>query len=169
MCRIGTEHEKFAYRLNDKTRADYGDIEKVLQRLVSRFGWSPMMEAGKIIGCKKDGQSVTLEPGGQFELSGAPLANLHQTCDEVNSHLYQAKTISEELSVGFMGMGFDPSSTYEEVPMMPKARYNIMRTYMPKVGTMGLDMMFRSCTIQVCCFSTLAAVHQTLHVQSCVM
>lgn len=135
--------------MKNLTRADYGDIEKVLERLVSRFGWNPMMEGGKIIGCKKDGQSVTLEPGGQFELSGAPLANLHQTCDEVNSHLYQAKTISEELSVGFMGLGFDPKSAYEECPMMPKGRYNIMKQYMPKVGTLGLDMMFRSCTIQV--------------------
>lgn len=107
------------------------------------------MEGDKIIGCKKDGQSVTLEPGGQFELSGAPLSNLHQTCDEVNSHLYQVKTISEELSVAFMGLGFDPKSTHEQCPMMPKGRYNIMKEYMPKVGTLGLDMMFRSCTIQV--------------------
>jgi glutamate--cysteine ligase len=117
--------------------------------LVDRFGWNPIIEGGKIIGCEKDRQSVTLEPGGQFELSGAPLSNLHQTCDEVNSHLYQAKTISKELNIGFMGLGFDPKSTHEQCPMMPKGRYNIMRQYMTKVGTLGLDMMFRSCTIQV--------------------
>jgi glutamate--cysteine ligase len=130
-------------------RADYPDIEKVLAKLVSRFKWQPIMEGDKIIGCKMDGQSVTLEPGGQFELSGAPLQNLHQTCDEVNSHLYQAKTISEELNIGFMGLGFDPKWAHEDCPMMPKGRYNIMKNYMPKVGSLGLDMMFRSCTIQV--------------------
>ena len=108
-----------------------------------------MTEEGKIIGCKMNGQSVTLEPGGQFELSGAPLSNLHQTCDEVNSHLYQAKAISEEVGVGFLGVGFDPKWTTQDVPIMPKNRYNIMRNYMPKVGTLGLDMMLRSCTIQV--------------------
>jgi glutamate--cysteine ligase len=148
-CRIGTEHEKLAFNVSDGTRAGYTDIEHVLDRLVSRFKWEPMMENGKIIGCKRDGQSVTLEPGGQFELSGAPLANLHQTCDEVNSHLYQAKAISGEVGVGFLGVGFDPKWTIDEIPMMPKDRYKIMRNYMPKVGTLGLDMMFRSCTIQV--------------------
>jgi glutamate--cysteine ligase len=149
-CRIGTEHEKFAFYLQDCTRATYEDIEHVLSRLVSRFGWQPMMEGDKMIGCKMNGQSVTLEPGGQFELSGAPLANLHQTCNEVNSHLYQAKAISEEVGVGFLGMGFDPRSYHKDVPLMPKERYKIMRQYMPKKGELGLDMMFRSCTIQVC-------------------
>lgn len=135
--------------MDDLTRAGYPEIQHVLDRLVSRFGWNPIMEGDKIIGCKRDGQSVTLEPGGQFELSGAPLANLHQTCDEVQSHLYQAKTISEELNVGFLGVGFDPKWGFEDIPRMPKDRYKIMREYMPKVGTLGLDMMFRSCTIQV--------------------
>lgn len=135
--------------MDDLTRAGYPEIQLVLERLVSRFGWRPIMEGDKIIGCKRDGQSVTLEPGGQFELSGAPLENLHQTCDEVQSHLYQAKTISEELNVGFLGVGFDPKWGFEDIPRMPKDRYNIMREYMPKVGTLGLDMMFRSCTIQV--------------------
>lgn len=148
--RIGTEHEKLAFRVHDGTRASYQHIEHVLSRLVSRFGWQPIMEAGKIIGCKMNGQSVTLEPGGQFELSGAPLSNLHQTCDEVNSHLYQAKAISEEFGVAFLGLGFDPKSRFEDVPIMPKERYQIMRQYMPKKGKLGLDMMFRSCTIQVC-------------------
>jgi glutamate--cysteine ligase len=148
-CRIGTEHEKLAFRLDDGSRATYRDIKHVLDRLVSRFGWKPIMEGEHIIGCQLDGQSVTLEPGGQFELSGAPLTNLHQTCDEVNSHLYQAKAISDEVGVGFLGVGFDPKWSVADVPMMPKNRYNIMRNYMPKVGSLGLDMMFRSCTIQV--------------------
>lgn len=147
--RIGTEHEKLGFFLADGRRIGYNEIEAVMNRLVSRFGWQPMMEEGKIIGCKLDGQSVTIEPGGQLELSGAPLENLHQTCSEVNSHLYQVKAISEELQVGFLGVGFDPKWDLDQIPMMPKGRYNIMRKYMPKVGTMGHDMMFRSCTIQV--------------------
>lgn len=158
MCRIGTEHEKLAFNTKDGTRAGYSEIEHVLERLVSRFHWEPIMEGDKIIGCKQNGQSVTLEPGGQFELSGAPLSNLHQTCDEVNSHLYQAKAISDEVGVGFLGVGFDPKWTTADVPIMPKNRYNIMRNYMPKVGTLGLDMMLRSCTIQArithCCART---------------
>jgi glutamate--cysteine ligase len=149
LCRIGTEHEKIAFHTDTLKRAGYEEIELVLERLVSRFGWDPIMEAGKIIGCKKDSQSVTLEPGGQFELSGAPLINLHQTCDETNSHLYQARAISDELNVGFMGIGFDPKWGVQDVPLMPKERYKIMREYMPEVGTLGHDMMFRSCTIQV--------------------
>ena len=147
--RIGTEHEKLGFNLKDNSRIDYSQIKEVLNKLVSRFGWEPMMEDGMIIGCKLDGQSVTLEPGGQFELSGAPVSTLHQTCGEVNSHLYQVKAIAEELNVAFLGMGFDPKWDIAEVPMMPKGRYKVMREYMPKVGTLGLDMMFRSCTIQV--------------------
>ena len=108
-----------------------------------------MMEGENIIGCRMGGQSVTLEPGGQFELSGAPLDSIHKTCAEVNGHLYQAKAIAEEMGVGFLGTGFDPKWKVEEVPVMPKGRYKLMKEYMPTVGTMGLDMMFRSCTVQV--------------------
>ena len=108
-----------------------------------------MMEGDNIIGCRMGGQSVTLEPGGQFELSGAPLDSIHKTCAEVNGHLYQAKAIAEEMGVGFLGTGFDPKWKVEEVPVMPKGRYKLMKEYMPTVGTMGLDMMFRSCTVQV--------------------
>ena len=107
------------------------------------------MEDGNIIGLRLNGQSVTLEPGGQFELSGATLETLHETCAEVNSHLYQVKSISEEIGVAFLGLGFDPKWKYEDVPCMPKERYNIMKNYMPTKGELGRDMMFRSCTIQV--------------------
>jgi len=148
-CRIGTEHEKLGFNVRDNTRIDYRQIQEVLNKLVSRFGWEPMMEDGIIIGCKLDGQSVTLEPGGQFELSGAPVDTLHQTCSEVNSHLYQVKAIGAELDLAFLGVGFDPKWDLPDVPMMPKGRYKVMRQYMPKVGSLGLDMMFRSCTIQV--------------------
>lgn len=147
--RIGTEHEKLGFRLADNSRMDYNDIEKVLRKLESRFGWIPMMEDGKIIGVQLDGQSVTLEPGGQFELSGAPVETIHTTCAEVNSHLYQVKTIAEELGIGFIGLGFDPKYSIAQIPVMPKGRYGLMKAYMPTVGSMGLDMMFRTCTVQV--------------------
>eukprot|EP00882_Tetradesmus_deserticola_P003417 GHRQ01003613.1.p1 GENE.GHRQ01003613.1~~GHRQ01003613.1.p1 ORF type:complete len:491 (+),score=78.50 GHRQ01003613.1:97-1569(+) len=147
--RIGTEHEKLGFNLADNTRMDYEQINSVFERLQSRFGGEPMVEAGLTIGVKLDGQSVTLEPGGQFELSGAPLTTLHQTCAEVNSHLYQSKTIGEELGIGFLGVGFDPKWSIEQIPIMPKDRYRLMKSYMPTVGTRGLDMMFRTCTIQV--------------------
>mmetsp|Transcript_47370 Transcript_47370/g.120903 ORF Transcript_47370/g.120903 Transcript_47370/m.120903 type:complete len:485 (+) Transcript_47370:168-1622(+) len=147
--RIGTEHEKVVFNTNDNTRADYSQIKKLLDFIVDRFGWEPMMEGENIIGCKQGGQSVTLEPGGQFELSGAPLDSIHKTCAEVNGHLYQAKAIAEQTGVGFLGTGFDPKWTVPEVPVMPKGRYGLMKNYMPTVGTMGLDMMFRSCTVQV--------------------
>jgi glutamate--cysteine ligase len=148
-CRIGTEHEKLGFNLGDKSRMSYAQIEKVLRSLESRFGWSPIMEDGRIIGVALDGQTVTLEPGGQFELSGAPVETLHATCAEVGSHLYQVKAICEELGTGFLGVGFDPKWKIDEIPVMPKGRYGLMKAYMPTVGSMGLDMMFRTCTVQV--------------------
>lgn len=147
--RIGTEHEKLGFDLKTHERMDYSKIEQVLRKLQSRFGWNPIMEGGYIIGVELDGQSVTLEPGGQFELSGAPVETLHRTCAEVNSHLYQVKTIGEELGIGFIGLGFDPKWRIEDIPVMPKQRYSLMKAHMPTVGTMGLDMMFRTCTVQV--------------------
>lgn len=131
--RIGTEHEKLGFNLADKRRMDYSQISQVFEKLEERFGWQPMKESGLTIGVKQDGQSVTLEPGGQFELSGAPVATLHQTCAEVNSHLYQVKTIGEELGIGFLGTGFDPKWALDEIPVMPKNRYRLMKAYMPKV------------------------------------
>jgi len=147
--RIGTEHEKFGFHISDKSPMDYDDVRTLLEGLRDRFGWEPIMEGENIIGVKLDGQSVTLEPGGQFELSGAPLETLHQSCNEVNSHLYQVKAVAEEIGVGFLGAGFQPKWSVEETPVMPKGRYRIMKQYMPTVGSMGLDMMFRTCTIQV--------------------
>jgi glutamate--cysteine ligase len=128
---------------------DYAKIEQVFLKLQERFGWAPMREGDLTIGVQLDGQSVTLEPGGQFELSGAPVATLHQTCAEVNSHLYQVKTIGEELGIGFLGTGFDPKWALADIPVMPKDRYRLMKAYMPTVGSRGLDMMFRTCTVQV--------------------
>lgn len=147
--RIGTEHEKLGFKIQDGSPMGYEEVQALLNGLVKRFDWEPMMEGEYIIGVKLAGQSVTLEPGGQFELSGAPVASLHATCAEVNSHLYQVKSIAEEIGVGFLGLGFNPKWKVEDIPIMPKGRYKIMRNYMPKVGTMGRDMMFRTCTVQV--------------------
>jgi glutamate--cysteine ligase len=147
--RIGTEHEKLCFNTQDLTRADYPRIAAVFEKLEQRYGWQPIVEAGRTIGVQMDGQSVTLEPGGQFELSGAPVRTLHQTCAEVNAHLFQVKSIGEEMGLAFLGCGFDPKWRVDQVPIMPKDRYRLMRSYMPTVGTRGLDMMFRTCTVQV--------------------
>ncbi|KAG2425992.1 hypothetical protein HXX76_013363 [Chlamydomonas incerta] len=147
--RIGTEHEKLGFNLADNSRLNYDQIAQLLRKLEARFGWEPIMEDGRIIGVQMEGQSVTLEPGGQFELSGAPVETIHKTCAEVNSHLYQVKAICEELHTGFLGVGFDPKWAINDIPMMPKGRYKLMKSYMPTVGSMGLDMMFRTCTVQV--------------------
>ena len=149
--RIGTEHEKFAFRLDDLTPLSYdgpGGIRALLDGLC-RFGWQPVLEAGNPIALTKDGCSITLEPGGQVELSGAPLETLHQTCDEVHTHLAQIKTVAEELRVGMIGLGFQPKWRREDISWMPKGRYGIMREYMPLRGGLGLDMMLRTCTVQV--------------------
>ncbi len=148
--RVGTEHEKFAYTLDDLRPLPYEGprgIEAVLTAL-QRYGWQPYFENDKLIALTMDGQSVSLEPGGQLELSGAPLETIHQTCDEVNTHLRQVKEIGLELGIGVLGVGFNPKWRREDIPVMPKGRYAIMKAYMPKVGTLGLDMMFRTCTVQ---------------------
>ena len=149
--RIGTEHEKFGYRIADLKSLPYDGpdgIRAMLQGL-ERFGWQPVREGDNVIALAMDGASVSLEPGGQFELSGAPLKTLHETCDEVNTHLAQVKEVAGELGVAFLGLGFQPKWRREDAPIMPKARYNIMRAYMPTRGALGLDMMLRSCTVQV--------------------
>ena len=152
--RIGSEHEKFIFHRDDSTPLTYAGengragIRDVLNAFVER-GWSPVTEGDNIIAALKDGASVTLEPGGQFELSGAPLETIHQTCNEVSSHLAITEEISHNLDIGFLGLGYHPTLKREDVPVMPKARYDIMRAYMPKVGSMGLDMMLRTCTVQV--------------------
>ena len=149
--RIGTEHEKFGFRLDDVTPLSYGGpqgIRAVLEGM-QRFGWSPVYEGDNVIALVMEGQAITLEPGGQFELSGAPAANLHVTCAEVHTHLAQVKAVCDELGVAFVGVGFQPKWWREDIPIMPKRRYNIMRAYMPTRGGHGLDMMLRSGTVQV--------------------
>jgi glutamate--cysteine ligase len=149
--RIGTEHEKFGFRLDDLMPPTFdgeSGIEALLTGL-TRFGWEPVQEHGRTIALLKDNASVTLEPAGQLELSGAPLENIHQTCSEVGSHLKEVKTVADELGLGFLGMGFQPKWRRDQMPRMPKGRYKIMGAYMPKVGGLGLDMMTRTCTVQV--------------------
>ena len=149
--RIGTEHEKFGFRLDD-LRPPTFDGERGIEALLkglTRFGWEAVDENGRVIALLKDGASVTLEPAGQLELSGAPLATLHETCKEVGSHLREVREVADELQLGFLGMGFQPKWRRDEMPWMPKGRYRIMRDYMPKVGNLGLDMMTRTCTVQV--------------------
>lgn len=149
--RIGTEHEKFGFRRKDLSPLEYeapDGIRAMLEGL-SELGWKASKENGKTIALYRDNCSITLEPGGQLELSGAPLENIHQTCKEVNDHLAQVKSVADPLGVGFLGMGFHPKWPRERMPWMPKERYQIMRDYMPRVGDMGLDMMVRTCTVQV--------------------
>ena len=124
-------------------------ILAVLEGLRDRYGWAPVTEADKLIGLTKDGANVSLEPGGQLELSGAPLETIHQTCDEVNTHLREVKSIADEIGVGFIGLGAAPHWPHEQMPVMPKGRYKLMTDYMDRVGTMGKTMMYRTCTVQV--------------------
>ena len=150
--RIGTEHEKFGYCRDSLNPLPYdGDrsVKAVLEGLRDRFGWSPLEEAGNIIGLEKDGANISLEPGGQLELSGAPLETIHETCDEVNDHLAQVKAVADEIGVGFIGLGAAPHWTHDQMPMMPKGRYRLMTEYMGRVGTHGTQMMYRTCTVQV--------------------
>jgi glutamate--cysteine ligase len=148
--RIGTEHEKFVYRLEDRRAPSYdepGGIRDLLMAL-TRYGWEPIMEGGNVIALGGEDGTVSLEPAGQLELSGAPLQNLHQTCAETGRHLKQVKEVGAELGLGFLGLGMWPDKTRAELPIMPKGRYEIMLRHMPRVGSMGLDMMLRTCTIQ---------------------
>jgi len=150
--RIGTEHEKFAFRTADKRPLPYdgpGGIRDVLNAFVERFGWEPLYEGDNVIALARGQANISLEPGGQFELSGAPLSTIHQTCAEVTEHLCQVKDIGKDLGFGMLGLGFNPLWRRDEIPWMPKGRYKIMREYMPKRGSLGLDMMTRTCTVQV--------------------
>ena len=149
--RIGTEHEKFGYRRSDHKPLPYEGPDGIgaILKGMRRFGWEAILEGENVIALTKGGCNVTLEPGGQFELSGAPLRTIHDTCDEVHSHLRQVKEITGELGTGMVGIGFRPKWARADIPWMPKARYDIMREWMPKKGSLGLDMMLRTCTIQV--------------------
>lgn len=151
--RLGTEHEKFGYTLDDLRPLPYAGergIHTILNRLAERYAWRPVMEDDQPIALVEDsGASITLEPGGQLELSGALLDNIHQTCTEVNTHLRQVRSVCHPLGIAFLGMGFQPKWGRDDMQWMPKARYRIMRQYMQKVGSLGLDMMTRTCTVQV--------------------
>ena len=152
--RIGTEHEKFVFFTADNSPVPYfgaASISALLNGMREKTGWEPIMDAGNIIGLAEPSGmgAISLEPGGQFELSGAPLENLHQTCKESNQHLATLREIAEPLGIRFLGMGGSPKWSFAETPRMPKSRYDIMTRYMPKVGNKGLDMMYRTCTIQV--------------------
>jgi glutamate--cysteine ligase len=147
---IGTEHEKFVYRTSDHRAPSYeepGGIRDLLMGL-TEFGWKPVLENGNVIALSGPDGTVSLEPAGQFELSGAMLDNLHQTCSEAGRHLSQVKAVGEKLGIGFLGLGMWPDKARSDLPVMPKGRYAIMLNYMPKVGNLGLDMMLRTCTIQ---------------------
>ncbi len=154
--RIGTEHEKFVFHTDTLTPVPYEgerSIRALLEALITRFGWDPIREGNNIIALKRENcelcGNVSLEPGGQFELSGGPVATLHETAAETHQHLREVVRVGEPLGIGFIGLGFSPKWTLAETPHMPKERYAIMTRYMPTVGSRGLDMMYRTATIQV--------------------
>lgn len=154
--RIGTEHEKFVFRTVSLKPVPYGGtdgIRALMEELISRYDWVPIKEEDNVIALKRpDGEkggTISLEPGGQFELSGAPLETVHQTADETDEHLRQILDVGEDLAIGFLGVGFSPKWRLDEIPQMPKKRYQVMTRYMPSVGSRGLDMMYRTATVQV--------------------
>jgi glutamate--cysteine ligase len=151
--RIGTEHEKFGFTLEGHRPVPYEGprgIRALLEGMQLLLGWEPIMEERNVIGLLDvtGGGAITLEPGGQFELSGAQVENVHQTSRELMAHLAQVREVAQPLRIGFLGIGMTPSWTRAEMPVMPKGRYKIMTAYMPKVGKLGLDMMYRTCTVQ---------------------
>ncbi len=154
--RIGTEHEKFLFYTDTLQPVPYAGprgVRALMEGLIARFGWEPILEGDNIIALKRPeglmGGTVSLEPGGQFELSGAPLETVHEIGAETHEHLKQVLAAGEPLRIGFLGVGFSPNWTLEETPRMPKLRYQVMARYMPMVGKRGLDMMYRTATIQV--------------------
>ena len=152
--RLGTEHEKFPFRPGTNAPVTYEGprgIRALLEGMQERTGWDPIMDRDAIIGLfdTKGGGAISLEPGGQFELSGAPVENLHETSAELRTHLDHALALGDELGIGFLALGMSPLWTRDETPVMPKGRYGIMTRYMPKVGKLGLDMMYRTSTVQV--------------------
>ncbi|WP_417254547.1 glutamate--cysteine ligase [Celeribacter sp.] len=150
--KIGTEHEKFGYCEAQQKPLPYkGDcsIKAILEGLQDRYGWNPVFEGEYLIGLELNGANISLEPGGQLELSGAPLDTIHQTCDEVNEHLKEVRTVADEVGARFIGLGMAPNWTHEDMPLMPKGRYKLMDAYMDTVGTTGTQMMRRTCTVQV--------------------
>src|SRR5271165_4494880 len=151
--RIGTEHEKTPFTLKGHAPVPYEGahgIGMLLEGMQLLLGWEPIVERGNIIGLYDvtGGGAISLEPGGQFELSGAPVESVHQTQAELMAHLAQVREIATPLGIGFLGLGMTPSWSRAQIPVMPKGRYKIMTNYMPKVGTLGIDMMYRTCTVQ---------------------
>src|SRR5882757_4292501 len=151
--RVGTEHEKFAFTTDFHAPVPYEGRRSIRSLLVGMqhlLGWEPIMDGPNIIGLADvtGGGAISLEPGGQFELSGAPVETIHQTSSELMAHLAQLREIARPLGIGFLGLGMSPKWTRAETPVMPKSRYKIMTNYMPKVGRYGLDMMYRTCTVQ---------------------
>ena len=152
LWRIGTEHEKFGFFKDSFDPLPYEgerSIVGVLTGLRDSFGWKPMLEDNCLIGLTKAGANISLEPGGQLELSGAPLQTIHETCDEVNQHLIEVKEVADRLNIGFIGLGAAPEWRHEQMPVLPKGRYKLMTDYMGRVGTHGTQMMYRTCTVQV--------------------
>ncbi|MEY3082083.1 MAG: hypothetical protein RJA94_2068, partial [Pseudomonadota bacterium] len=152
--KIGTEHEKFPFLTDTLKPVPYHgprSIKALLDGLKDRYGWAGVYEGENIIALSDPNGlgNVSLEPGGQFELSGAPLDTVHETCEEVHEHLTQVREVGDKLGIGFLGLGASPLWSLKETPVMPKGRYGIMAPYMDKVGTRGRDMMFRTCTVQV--------------------
>lgn len=150
--RIGTEHEKFGYCKDTLKPLPYEgprSIRVMLEGLRDAHGWTPVMEGDYLIGLEKDGANISLEPGGQLELSGAPLQTIHETCDEVNTHLREVQDVADRIGAGFIGLGAAPIWTHDDMDLMPKGRYKLMNDYMARVGTMGRVMMRRTCTVQV--------------------
>ena len=148
--RMGTEHEKFGFHPATLKPLAYDGPDGIRALLdgMTRFGWKPLSENGNVIALTRDGANITLEPGGQLELSGALLSTLHETADENAQHIREVKAVAGELGQAFIGLGFAPEWTREDMHWMPKGRYKIMREYMPKKGKLGLDMMLRTCTVQ---------------------
>ena len=151
--RIGTEHEKFAFTLEGHRPVPYEGkrgIRALLEGMQTILGWDPIMEGPNVIGLYDvtGGGAISLEPGGQFELSGAQFETVHQTARELTAHLAQVREVAQPLRIGFLGIGMTPDWTRADMPRMPKGRYKIMTAYMPKVGKLGLDMMYRTCTVQ---------------------
>src|SRR5215813_13490888 len=153
LFRVGTEHEKFAFQLSGNAPVPYQStrsIRALLEGMQLLLGWEPIMEGPHIIGLADvtGGGAISLEPGGQFELSGAPVATVHQTFNELMAHLAQLREVARPLGIGFLGIGMTPNWSRADMPVMPKGRYRIMTNYMPKAGRLGLDMMYRTCTVQ---------------------
>ena len=149
--RVGTEHEKFSFYVADNSPVPYDGergIRALLAGVAAESGATPILDAGAVIGLEQGNKAISLEPGGQFELSGAPLATIHETAAETEEHMALAKKVAEPLGIGFLGTGAIPTWRVDDIPAMPKSRYAIMKPYMEKVGTLGTSMMFRTCTIQ---------------------